>query len=79
MKVVNVSPKGQITIPTEFRKKLKIKQYIFEMQGNTIILKPVKIQIIEQKKEDYSDLSALSIESFKFWDDPSNDIYGKLL
>lgn len=79
MKVVTVSPKGQITVPTEFRRKMKVKQYIFEMQGNSIILKPVRIQIIENSKENFNDLSQASVGSFKFWEDPSNDIYETLL
>ena len=79
MKVITLSPKGQITVPTEFRKKIKVKQYIFEMHGNSIVLKPVKIQILEKTKEDLGDLSQASIQSFKFWEDPSNDIYESLL
>ena len=66
MKVITVSPKGQITVPTEFRKKMKVKQYVFEMHGNSIVLKPVRIQILENSKEDFNDLSQASIRSFKF-------------
>jgi AbrB family looped-hinge helix DNA binding protein len=79
MKLITVSPKGQITIPTEFRKKLSVKQYIFEMHGNTIILKPVKIQVLEDEKEQLTNLTQASVQSFKFWEDPSNDIYETLL
>lgn len=74
--LIKISPKGQITIPLSYRSKIKVKQYTFDMKGASIILKPVTLQEV---KSDTDELAAAAISSFKFWEDPSNDIYAQLL
>ena len=76
MKLVTISPKGQITIPKSYRDKIKMKQYTFETQGTTIVLKPMELK---EAKSDTDELATAAISNFKFWEDPSNDIYAQLL
>lgn len=40
--IVAVSPRGQITIPKAFRKRVNVKHFILEIEGNTVLLKPLK-------------------------------------
>jgi AbrB family looped-hinge helix DNA binding protein len=42
MPITKMTKKGQITIPAEFRKKLKSEYFSVEMEGNQIVIKPVK-------------------------------------
>jgi len=74
--LIKISPKGQITIPLAYRKNIKVKQYVFDTKGSTIVLKPVTLQAL---KSDTDELASAAISSFKFWEDPSNDIYEQLL
>ncbi len=72
MKVIKLSPKGQFTLPVEYRKQLKVDQYLIEVKGSTIILKPVKIEVIEDETEDFGRLSE---KSFEFWNNKKDDVY----
>lgn len=40
MYVTKMTKKGQITIPVEYRKKLKSDYYVVEIKDNEIIIKP---------------------------------------
>ena len=40
MYVTKITKKGQITIPAEYRKKLKSEYYVVEIKDNEIIIKP---------------------------------------
>ncbi len=77
MKVVKISPKGQVTIPKSWREKVDADHYIFEMDGNIIILKPLKIKApSKNKKSDgLKNFGALAESSFDFWHDSSDDVY----
>ena len=76
MKIVAISSKGQVTIPLRYRKKIRSKYCIFDMQGQNIILKPVKIELNENDSE-LNDFGMVSKKSFDFWDNPEDDIYDK--
>lgn len=39
---VKITLKGQVTIPKEIREKLKANAVYFEVDGNTVIVKPVR-------------------------------------
>lgn len=69
MKLLKVSPQGQITIPKTNR---IAEQYILETNGNTLILRPVEIKPLD---DDLLDFSGLANQSFQFWNDESEDIY----
>lgn len=71
--IITVSPKGQITIPSKERKKMVSKKYLLEVKGKTFILKPVKIELID---DDTAHFGLLSESSFAdVWDNPEDDIY----
>ena len=40
MRLTKITKKGQITIPAEYRKKLKADYYIIELKNNELIIKP---------------------------------------
>ena len=71
--IVTVSPKGQITIPSIERKHCPYNKYLLERQGNTLILRPIELKILEN--DDLSDFSLLSQESFEFWNNEADDVY----
>lgn len=75
-KLVTISPKGQITIPTSYRKRIKVKQYLFDTKGAVITLRPVEMKELQSDTEE---LAGAALSSFKFWDDASNDAYDQLL
>lgn len=77
MKVVKISPKGQITIPKNCRDKVKSEHYIFEMEGNIIILMPLKIKrsVRDKNVDELKNFGALAESSFDFWSDSADDIY----
>jgi AbrB family looped-hinge helix DNA binding protein len=39
---VKITRKGQVTIPREIREKLKSNAVYFEVQDNTVVVKPVR-------------------------------------
>ncbi|MBI2463835.1 AbrB/MazE/SpoVT family DNA-binding domain-containing protein [Candidatus Peregrinibacteria bacterium] len=75
MKVVKISPKGQITIPKEYRQKIHFDQYMINMEGQSIVLKPVKIEIIGESGDELRNFGLLSEKSFDFWNNVEDDIY----
>ena len=68
--IITISPKGQITIPKRERDKLLSSKMLFEKQGNTFVLKPVKIEVLGNDLEDFS---ALSEKSFEFWNSKEDE------
>ena len=78
MKIVRISPKGQITIPKEYRGKVVTDQYSFEQEEDRFILRPVKIRVIhlpKNEKDEEEDFGKISEKAFEFWNDPADDIY----
>ena len=76
MKILTVSPKGQITIPKKERALCKHNKYMMETKGNTIILRPVEYKLLESKDE-LKGLENLAESSLDFWNDQAEDIYQK--
>lgn len=72
MQILKVSPKGQITIPKNYRDLCNTGNFALEVQGKTIILKPVEIRTID---DDATNFSALGKNSFEFWNNKDDDIY----
>lgn len=73
--IVTISPKGQITIPASERVKFKnFKKFQLEVNGVSIIIKPVKIAVIENGDE-LDNFHLLADSSFDFWNDPDEDVY----
>jgi bifunctional DNA-binding transcriptional regulator/antitoxin component of YhaV-PrlF toxin-antitoxin module len=73
MQILKISPKGQITIPKEFRSNFIDKNLAFKVEGSTIILKPVKISLID----DDADFETAAESSLDFWKSNKDDIYEK--
>lgn len=72
MNIVKVSPKGQITIPKKAREFCDSGQYLFEMNGKTIILRPIVLKVEE---DDLEGFAGLAEKSFSFWEDEKDDVY----
>ena len=70
MKILKVSPKGQITIPKTAREGTD--RYLFEMKGKVIVLRPVVIKPVGDGLEGFS---GLADKSFDFWNDKEDDVY----
>ena len=84
MKILKVSPKGQITIPKEARKLCNTGGFSMEMKGGIIILKPLVvvtgsefINFKVESKEETENFAALGKKSFDFWENEKDDIYQK--
>lgn len=71
MNIVTISPKGQITIPKEFREGMP-KQCLFEKKGSSIIIRPIKIELIG---DEIADFGLLATKSFEFWENTADDVY----
>jgi bifunctional DNA-binding transcriptional regulator/antitoxin component of YhaV-PrlF toxin-antitoxin module len=85
--IVTVSPKGQITIPVSERKRSKHKKYMLIRKGETFVLKPIKIEVIETPKDEedeyLNNFHLLSEAAFaEVWDneedDKAQEFYDKL-
>ena len=74
-KIIKVTDKGQISLPTKIRSSLQIKQgdeLIIIQNNNSIILKKLK-------KEDFSDLLKHSEKvAQKLWGNKEDDIWNDL-
>ena len=74
-KIIKVTDKGQISLPTKIRNSLQIKQgdeLIIIQNNNSIILKKLK-------KEDFSDLLKHSEKvAQKLWGNKEDDIWNDL-
>lgn len=73
--IVTVSPKGQITIPSAERKKVRHRKFLLEVKDKVFILKPIEIKIIGEETDDLHDFSSLAEPSFEFWNNKEDDIY----
>ncbi len=73
MQIVKISPKGQITIPKEFRDQFLDKNLALEVTGKTITLKPVHITVIDDSSTD--NLEKLAESSLDFWQNSQDDVY----
>ena len=75
-KIIKVSDKGQISIPTNMRKSIGIKvgdELIAIKNGKTLCLKKIE-------KDDFKDLLRLSEHSLnKVWDNESDEIWNEYL
>lgn len=72
MQLLKVSPKGQITIPKSARDTFSGNQLLFEQKGKTIILQPIRITLEDDGLDSFSNLS---VKSFDFWSDATDDVY----
>ncbi len=72
MNIIKVSSKGQITIPKKARDICDSEQYMFEMEGKTIILTPI---VIQKVGGDLDEFSGLAKKAFEFWNNQEDDIY----
>ncbi len=68
MRAYSITPKGQVTIPIEIRKKLKLRpgdKIVYEQTGNGFVLKPADANMLsdfgflKDKKESGVDLARL--------------------
>lgn len=78
MKIVRVSPKGQITIPKEYRARVSTDQYSFEQEEDTFVLRPVQLAFMRLPKgenDDEEDFGKISEKAFEFWNNPADDVY----
>lgn len=48
-KVVKATSKGQITLPKSWRKKFYTDNFMLEINSNNILVKPIKIQELEEE------------------------------
>ena len=74
MKIITISSKGQVTIPKSMRDKIQAKEYIFELKGENIILKPIKIQKTYTEKIP-KEITALISTSMEFWKSEKDNKY----
>lgn len=74
MRILKISPKGQITIPKEYRHKFIDQNVAFEVQKNSIVLKPVKIHVVEDEN-----FFTAAESSLDFWKNQKDDIYQESL
>lgn len=74
MQILKVSPQGQVTIPKQFRDLSKTGVFAAEISGRTIVLRPIKIEVV---KDDMEDISHLSEKAFEFWGNVEDDVYGE--
>jgi len=81
-KTIKVSEKGQIVIPTDIRKELKIKkgeQLLLIRKGNKIMIEKAE-EISKKAKKDFQDLLILSESTLaKFWSSKEDEIWSKYL
>lgn len=82
MKILSVSPKGQITIPVSERHKCKTNKYVLEIEDDILILKPIQIRVLaswksKRKFNEMDNFSQLALSSFDFWNNGADDIYQK--
>lgn len=77
--ILTLSPKGQITLPAKERKKFPYRKWILKTKGNSLILQPIEIKVVENvvQEADMEGLSALANPSFEFWQNDKDDIYGQ--
>lgn len=70
MKIVKVSPKGQITLPKDMREKFDVSAFAVDVTDTNIILQPLSVS-----HDELDEFSALGVSAFSFWDNSEDDIY----
>lgn len=70
--IVTVSSKGQITLPVATRKIMPYQQYLLEKKGNTLVLSPVRIEVIKEEEKDFSHAAESSLG---FWNNAEEDLW----
>lgn len=58
MKVIKISPKGQITIPQMFRYLCETGYLAFTVEDKTMVLRPIEIQPVKTDEEIIQELLA---------------------
>ena len=76
MKIIKLSEKGQIALPTEIRKEMDLKKgdelVIFELGNRIMIQKKEKVaEKIEDDFKDWKELAKISLQ--KAWDDEEDN------
>lgn len=61
MNVVKVTTSGQITIPTEIRRKFKTQIFVCELTEEGFLFRPIEVQKSKPKKYKYT------MDEFKKW------------
>lgn len=82
IKTTKVSDKGQVVIPVEFQKKMRLKKgdkVILMLKDGSIILQ--KSEVVAKKLEkEFEHIQALSERSFKkIWDNDKDEIWNEYL
>lgn len=81
-KTIKVSEKGQIVIPTEIRKELKIKkgeQLLLIRKGRKIMIEKPE-EISRAAKKDFQDMLILSESTLsKIWNNKEDEVWNKYL
>lgn len=62
---VKITRKGQVTIPKEIREKLKANTVYFEVEDNTVMLKPIRDAAGSLNKYAVNVKSGVSIKQMK--------------
>lgn len=68
--ILSVSERGQVTIPKNFRDKVQVKHFIFEIKDDSITLKPLKTKEdffaeLENAEKDWKKNGGLTIKDIK--------------
>ena len=71
--IVTLSPKGQFTLPVVERKKFDHRQFLLEVKGGAIVLRPIEIKVVGSDELD--DFSSLASSSFFFFNNDADDVY----
>lgn len=79
MKIVTISPQGQITIPKELRTKINTKKWLMEIEENNIILKPIKIEkkYAEEFNSKYVAYTNTYLNIWEYWEDETYQMFYK--
>lgn len=77
MKIVKVSPKGQITLPKSARDKFKTSAFAVETSEKTIILKPMTVAT--DLRDESADFGLLAESALDFWNDPAENVWDDFL
>lgn len=64
MNFIKMTTNGQVTIPKAFRAQLGTEYFVCELEGNTVLFRPVEISKHKKKSAKYTmdDLRAFSFE-----------------
>ncbi len=82
IKTTKVSDKGQVAIPVEFQRKMKLKKgdkIVLMLKDGSLVLQ--KSEVVTKKLEkEFEHIQALSERSFKkIWDNDKDEIWNEYL